>query len=509
MRKARQELRRPRRCTPKPLKSVIVWALRGFSVTETRAFREEHLAIIEGQALARGRIIAKTGYDNTVRPAFAAKSTPAASNKNRQRPPGLTPETAKTNAALEKRNGINTMKIAYFDCFSGISGDMTLGALLDCGADEARFREQIASLQVPGYALTVRKVTRQGITATDVDVRLAEAEQGHGRHLADIAAILKSSGLSSRVQQKALAVFTRLADAEAEIHGTSREEIHFHEVGAVDAIVDIVGACVLLDMLDVDCVAVSSLPCGYGTITCRHGIMPVPAPATLKLLSGFPVHAVNIKGEVVTPTGAALVTTLADPKDAGHMPAMRVLFSGFGAGKKQFVPDMPNLLRVVIGETVDSPDPTLQTITVMETNLDDQNPETFELLMERCFAAGALDVFYTPIQMKKNRPATLVTLLCPTDKAGRLADVLFREGGTFGIRTREQARLTLERSWQTVTTSFGDIRVKIGQRRGEVITAAPEYEDCKAAAVAHAVPVQAVYRAALCAYDRVPRPPCL
>ncbi len=411
------------------------------------------------------------------------------------------------------------MKIAYFDCFSGVSGDMTLGALLACGGDEARFREQMAALHVSGYEITVQKVTREGITATDVDVRLVETDQGHGRHLSDIEAILKASDLPSRVQQKALAVFTRLADAEAEIHGTTREQIHFHEVGAVDAIVDIVGACLLLDMLGVDAVAVSSIPCGYGTITCQHGIMPVPAPATMKLLSGFPVHAVDIKGELVTPTGAALVTTLANPKDAGRMPTMRILSSGFGAGKKQFVPDMPNLLRVIIGETItgetligetlESPDPTPQTVTVMETNLDDQSPETYELLMDRCFAAGALDVFYTPIQMKKNRPATLVTLLCPTEKADQLANVLFQESGTFGIRTREQPRLTLERSWQTVTTAWGDVRVKIGRRHGEIITAAPEYEDCKAAAVAHAVPVQAVHRAALRAYDAASFPPRL
>ncbi len=389
------------------------------------------------------------------------------------------------------------MKVAYFDCFSGVSGDMALGALLACGADEARFRQQLAALQVPGYELTARRVTREGIAATDVDVRLVEAEGGHGRHLPDIAAILEASALPRGVQHKALAVFTRLADAEAAIHGTTRDEIHFHEVGAVDAIVDIVGVCLLLEMLGVESVVVSSLPCGHGTITCRHGIMPVPAPATMELLRGFPVHAVDIRGELVTPTGAALVTTLADAGSAGRMPAMRVLTSGFGAGKKQFAPDMPNLLRVVIGETGGGPDPTPQTVTVMETNLDDQSPETFELLMERCLAAGALDVFYTPIGMKKSRPATLVTVLCPPAQAERLADVLFRETGTFGIRVREQRRYTLARSWRTVTTPFGDIRLKAGTWQGEEVTVAPEYEDCKRAAQAHGVPLRRVYEAAL------------
>ncbi len=305
---------------------------------------------------------------------------------------------------------------------------------------------------MPGYELTIQKVTRSGITATDVDVRLLEIDSGHGRHLSDIAAILESSSLSAKVQQKALAVFTRLADAEAKIHGTSREEIHFHEVGAVDAIVDIVGSCILLEMLGVESISVSSIPCGYGTITCQHGIMPIPAPATLELLHGFPVHAVDIQGELVTPTGAALVTTLTDPGRTGRMPTMRIVASGFGAGKKLFHPDRPNLLRVILGDTEANTDSTPQTVTVLETNLDDQSPETFDLLMERCFNAGALDVFFAPIQMKKNRPATLVTALCSPENAEKLAEVLFRETGTFGIRRREQSRVTLERTWQSVNT---------------------------------------------------------
>ncbi len=392
------------------------------------------------------------------------------------------------------------MKIAYFDCFSGISGDMTLGALLACGADEGRFHDALAALRVPGYALTFQRVTREGITATDVDVKLRENEQGHGRHLADIARILTESELSERVKAQALAVFTRLADAEAKVHGTSREAIHFHEVGAVDAIVDIVGSCLLLEMLNVDRVAVSGIPCGTGTIRCQHGWMPVPAPATLELLSGFPVYPVDIQGELVTPTGAALVTTLADAATAGRMPAMRLLGSGYGAGKKQFKPDTPNLLRVVLGETAEeSSDHTPQTIAVLETNLDDQNPEGFDLLMERAFESGALDVFFTPIQMKKNRPATLLTVLCPTDKAEALSKVLFRETGTFGIRVREQRRFTLTRSWRTVLTQYGPIRVKVGHRHGEEMTSAPEYEDCKAAAQTHGVPLRQVYQAALAA----------
>lgn len=388
------------------------------------------------------------------------------------------------------------MKIAYFDCFSGVSGDMALGALLACGADEAAFRQALAGLAVPGYELKIGRVTRGGIAATDVDVVLVEREQGHGRHLADIAALLERSTLSDAVRQKALAVFGRLADAEAVIHGTTPEEIHFHEVGAVDAIVDIVGVCLLLEMLGIEQVSLSALPCGHGTITCAHGVLPVPAPATLELLAGFPVYPVDVRGELVTPTGAALLTTLAGPGQAGSMPAMRVQTSGFGAGKKQFSPDRPNLLRVVVGETEESTDKTPQTVAVLETNIDDQNPEGFDLLMERLFAAGALDVFFAPVQMKKNRPATLVTVLCTLEKTEELAAVLFREGGTFGIRIRQQKRLTLTRSWETVTTEYGPIQVKVGTWQGEEMAVSPEYEDCKRAAVEHGIPLRFVYDAA-------------
>ena len=399
------------------------------------------------------------------------------------------------------------MKIAYFDCFSGISGDMTLAALLDCAPSlEPLLREGLAGLGVGGYDLRVRKVRPEGIAATDVDVVLHMTDIAHGRHLSDIAAILAAGRLPGRVSERALAIFTRLADAEAKVHGTDREAIHFHEVGAVDAIVDIVGSCLLLDALAIDTVHVSSFPCGYGTITCQHGIMPVPAPATMEMLATFPVRSVDIEGELVTPTGAAIVTTLADSSKAGRMPDMRVIATGYGAGKKQFKADMPNLLRVVIGESDDTAtgdsttgDSTPQTITVLETNIDDQSPELFEMLMSRAFAAGALDVFLTPIQMKKNRPSQLLTVLCPTDKAEQLATVVFAETGTFGIRAREQRRYTLERSWQTVETVYGPIRIKVGRRYGEIVSTTPEYEDCKAAAEKHGVALRKVFAAALAA----------
>ena len=381
---------------------------------------------------------------------------------------------------------------------------MALGALLDCGGDEAALRASLDALQVPGYELTIARVKREGITATDVDVRLLEVDQGHGRHLSDIAGILEGSGLKPRVRERALAVFTRLADAEAAIHGTSRDEIHFHEVGAVDAIVDIVGACILLEQLGVEQVFLSPLPCGWGTVNCQHGIMPIPAPATMRLLHGFPVRAVDIEGELVTPTGAALLTTLADQATAGRMPSMRILASGFGAGKKQFVPDMPNLLRVVIGEIVApsaGADPTPHTVTVLETNLDDQTPEASGRLMERCLEEGAVDVFFTPVQMKKNRPGTLITVLCRPADTDRIADLLFRETSTFGIRYRSQERFTLERSRVLVATPFGEIGIKVGSRGGEVMTESPEFDDCRRAAITAGVPLQRVYQAAVSARE--------
>ncbi|HEX5323388.1 MAG TPA: nickel pincer cofactor biosynthesis protein LarC, partial [Capsulimonadaceae bacterium] len=290
----------------------------------------------------------------------------------------------------------------------------------------------------------------------------------------------------------------RLAEAEAKIHGVNREEIHFHEVGAVDAIVDIVGCCILLEILDIDQVSASSIPCGYGTITCQHGIMPVPAPATVELLRGFPIKSVDIEGELVTPTGAAIVTTLADPQSAGKIPPLRVLATGFGAGKKKFKKDMPNLLRVIVGEGQESAAiGERQQVCVLETNLDDERPETLGYLMERCLSAGAWDVFFSPITMKKSRPGVMASVLCPPDLADMLAGILFRETGTFGIRIREQERLVLARSWRTASTPYGEIRIKIGSWQAEELTVAPEYEDCRRAAEAHNVSLKAVYQAAL------------
>jgi uncharacterized protein (TIGR00299 family) protein len=401
------------------------------------------------------------------------------------------------------------MKIAYFDCFSGTSGDMTLGALLACGADENALRTALEGLRVPGYNLHIRRRKVEGLMATDVDVELLEVDQGHGRHLSDIAAIYADSDLPPRVRENALNIFTRLAEAEAKVHGTTPDEIHFHEVGAVDAIVDITGTCILLDMLGVDAVYSSPLPMSRGFVDCQHGRMPLPAPATMELLMGLPAYPVSVKGELVTPTGAAIIATLAGPERIGEPPAMIPRAVGYGSGKKDFGTPFPNLLRVVIGEisevrtgatdTAAGSPTTPTTVVVLETNVDDATPEILGHTQERLLAQGALDVFFVPAQMKKNRPGTLVTVLAAPETAETLTDTLLIETGTFGVRRTIADRTVLERSVTTVETPYGPVRVKIGAREGRSLVASPEYEDCREAATRHAAPLREVYRAALSA----------
>lgn len=398
------------------------------------------------------------------------------------------------------------MKVAYFDCFSGISGDMTLGALLACGADEGVFRQALESLRVPGYRLHVRRRKVEGLMATDVDVELLEQDQGHGRHLSDIVEIYESSDLSPTVRKNALAIFTRLAEAEAKVHGTTIDQIHFHEVGAVDSIVDITGACILLEMLGVEKVYSSPLPMSRGFIDCQHGRMPLPAPATAELFVGLPTYPTTIKGELVTPTGAALIATLAGPANIGEPPGMVMSAVGYGAGKKDWGAPFPNLLRVMIGETAESADTqhnsdaTPQTVVVLETNVDDATPETLGYAQERLMAAGALDVYLVSAQMKKNRPGAWITVLSAPESAEDLMDILFAETGTFGIRRTVAARETLVRSFDTAQTPYGTIRMKIGERNGQKVVVAPEFEDCRAAASALAVPLRTVYEAAKTAW---------
>ena len=397
------------------------------------------------------------------------------------------------------------MRIAYFDCFSGISGDMTLGALLACGVDDSVLRDGLAALGVGGYELTIERRKVEGLMSTDVDVVLTESDTGHGRHLSDIAEIYDKSSLPKSIVGKAYDIFSKLADAEAKVHGTTPDQIHFHEVGAVDAIVDITGTCILLDALGVDAVHGSPLPWTRGFVDCQHGRMPLPAPATVELLAGLPTYPLDVRGELVTPTGAALLATLAGPSRMGLPPAMTTLANGWGAGKKNFGTEFPNLLRVVIGETT----PARATpggasgsddIVVLQTQVDDISAETLGYASERLMESGALDVVMQAAQMKKNRPGTLLTVLAAPSDADRLVELLFAETGTFGVRRTPARRDILERRWTTVSTAFGDVRVKTGSRDGRLLVRAPEHDDCRTAALAHGVPLRTVYDAALHAF---------
>jgi len=388
------------------------------------------------------------------------------------------------------------MKIAYFDCFAGISGDMTLGALLDAGADEAKFRQELAKLQGIRFDLEIARVVRNGIQATDV--RVLADEDHHHRRLKDITEIINSSTLSAAVKAQAVGIFRRLAEAEGAVHGTGPEEVHFHEVGAVDAIVDIVGASIGIELLEIEQVISSPLPMGSGFVEAAHGKIPLPAPATVELLKGVPVYSAGIEGELVTPTGAAIIRTLAS--GFGGIPSMTVRSIGYGAGKSEF--PFPNVLRVLVGEAKSEAAVPTDRVSVVETNIDDMNPEFYDLVFEKLLAAGALDVYVTPIVMKKCRPAALLSAICPVDRANDVAGIILRETTTFGVRISQADRRCLERKWETVTTKFGEIRMKVGLLDGEPVTASPEYEDCRKAAETHGVAVRMVYEEAVAEYRK-------
>jgi pyridinium-3,5-bisthiocarboxylic acid mononucleotide nickel chelatase len=380
------------------------------------------------------------------------------------------------------------MKIAYFDCFAGISGDMTLGALIGAGADVDKLRESLAKLGIHGYRLEVGKRITGHIEATDVHVVLEEHHDHHHRHLGHILEIINAADLSDYVKDIASRIFRRLAEAEGKVHGSTPEEVHFHEVGAVDAIVDIVGSAICLEMIGCPKVIASPMPTFHGYATGSHGTFPLPAPATAEILRGVPWRKLDIEGELVTPTGASIITTIAS--GFGPMPAMTVDTIGCGAGKSDF--GIANVLRVMVGEESASV-PAPERVTVIETNIDDLNPQFYEVVMERLFAAGALDVFLAPIQMKKNRPATLLSVICDPARTQAIASVVLAETSTLGVRVSQWDRICLDRRWEEVTTEFGTIRIKIGEMDGRVMTASPEYEDCKRAAVEHGVPIKRVY----------------
>ena len=392
--------------------------------------------------------------------------------------------------------------IGYFDCFSGAAGDMILGALVAAGLSPDSLRAELAKLDLDGYELTVRDVQEHGFAATRVDV--SQAGKTSHRHLPDILKLIDASGLSDRVKDRARRIFGRLAEAEAKVHGTSVDEIHFHEVGAIDAIVDIVGASIGVEQLSLDRIVCSPVPVGSGTVTCEHGVLPVPAPATAELLTGVPLADCDEPGELMTPTGAAILTVLADA--FGPLPAMKIERCGYGAGSREGR-TRPNLLRLIVGQEMRD-DSQADQVVVLEVNLDDATGEQIGHAFGTLFAAGALDVFTTPIMMKKNRPGVLLSVLTTPDKQRACEEAIFAETTTFGIRSHACNRRKLARAIETVQTRFGKIRIKVGLLGGRAINAAPEYDDCAEAARRHGVPLGEVVLEARHAWrDRRERTP--
>jgi len=382
------------------------------------------------------------------------------------------------------------VKLAYFDCIAGASGDMILAALLDVGLPEATLRDRLAALKLDGFYLDIRRVVKNGLAATKVDVIIAEDRPE--RHLAEIEALVEKSDLPQGIIAQAKAIFRRLAEVEAAIHGTPVEQVHLHELGGIDTIVDVIGVLSALDALGITEIYSSPLPLGRGFVRSAHGQLPLPAPATVALLKGIPVVGSEIDRELVTPTGAALLSSLA--KGFGPLPAMTLLGAGYGAGSHDL--PIPNVVRVMIGEKALPGHPEGDVVALLETNIDDLNPEIYDYVMSRLFAAGALDVFLTPIQMKKNRPATLLRVICRPQDSTRLTGILFAETSTLGVREQLVTRSCLPRSSQQVNTPYGPVRIKVAHLPTGETRAAPEYEDCRRLAEAHGVPLQEVYRAA-------------
>jgi len=440
------------------------------------------------------------------------------------------------------------MRTAYLDCFSGISGDMFLGALIDAGVPPRLLEETVAQLQL-GARLEISRVMRSGISATKVDVYVGDekdmpreeywakhrdaqtppsvrhehshshphshehqhdhsvavenapkhdqAPHEHSRGLTEIREIIAKAAIDEKAKTLAIKIFETLGAAEAKIHDVPVEQVHFHEVGAVDAMVDIVCAAVGAQALGVDEIVCSPLNLGGGTVTCAHGTFPVPAPATVELLKGAPVYSSGVQAELVTPTGAAIVKVLACRFAA--FPSMTIEKSGYGAGARDF-PGHANVLRLTTGEAATKAT-AAETVTVLEANLDDLNPQVFGYVLDRLFEAGALDAFAVPIQMKKNRPGTLLTVLCDAEPAPKLTDIIFHETTTLGVRRREDSRQCLARRWETVRTPWGDIRIKIASMNGTVTNFSPEYEDCRKIASANRVPLKTVMQEATRIYS--------
>ncbi|HIJ72789.1 MAG TPA: nickel pincer cofactor biosynthesis protein LarC [Candidatus Hydrogenedentes bacterium] len=383
----------------------------------------------------------------------------------------------------------------YFDCFCGASGDMIVGALIDAGADFAAITCGLEALDVPGFTVAAEKVNKRGIAATRFTVTVAEDAPRPHRSLSQIVDLIRRSGLPDKVKAGSAETFERIAACEAQVHGIDVQDVHFHELGAIDSIADIVGAHLALDSLDVAQIAASPLRVGHGTVHTAHGVLPVPAPATALLLRDVPCRGGDIEGELVTPTGAALVAQLAGR--FGPLPLFKIDAVGYGSGARDLA-DRPNVLRVFLGRE-SAALPGAESITIVEANIDDMNPELLPPLLEDMLRAGARDAFLTPIVGKKGRPAHQITVLCDEAIASEVAGLLFRNSTTLGVRMRAEHRICLDREWQVAETAWGAVRVKIARFDGHETTAAPEFEDCRGLAEQAGVSVRAVYEAALAA----------
>ncbi len=391
------------------------------------------------------------------------------------------------------------MAVAYFDCFAGAGGDMIVAALLDAGCDFASLRAWLAKLPLGEYSLSCQPAQRGGITAVKFNVEVPHHDLDHQpqRRLGDCLSLIDQAGLAPRAADRARQVFTRLAQAEAKVHGCHVDQVHFHEVGAVDSIIDIVAACVALELLEVHRVYCSVIPVGSGTITCAHGVMPVPAPATAELLRGTKTRQGELLAEMTTPTAAAVLTTLAE--SFGPMPAMDLAAVGYGAGSRDNE-SLPNLLRVFVGDLSDSA--TADAVVELSANIDDSTGEVIGAAMDALLSAGCLDVWAGPIIMKKSRPAWQISALCEVGDAEAVERILFAETTTLGVRRRLCHRSKLHRTFQTVNTPYGPVRIKVASRGDQIVTASPEFVDCHKAAQTHHVPVREVLASAQAAHRR-------
>ncbi|MBR34207.1 MAG: TIGR00299 family protein [Nitrospinae bacterium] len=393
------------------------------------------------------------------------------------------------------------MKIAYFDCFSGISGDMILGALADLGNDFSFIKKELKKLDLKGYSLSHKKVKRGVIETTRVDVKVTEKSSSK-RNLKSIISIIKNSGLAEKIKNDSIKIFRRLAEAEATVHGTTINKVHFHEVGAIDSIVDIVGSVIGIHHLNISKIVSSSINIGSGFVKCDHGTLPVPAPAVVEMLRGVPCFSSGIRQELTTPTGAAVIVTLAN--EFGSLPELKTDRVGYGAGGKN-LKEMPNALRIILGE-LSIANELKKEIFVLETNIDDMNPEFYDVVMEKLFQAGAVDVFLTPIIMKKNRPATKLSVLTQQQNVEMLANEVLKNTTSFGIRFYPVERVMLEREFQEIETVLGKVKVKIGKRDGEICHISPEYEHCKKISREQGIPIKKVYeeiQSAICKIFKV------